>query len=97
MRTSTHPGTIIKDEIDATEGLTVNSLAMKLRVPTSRLDRIVKKERSVTPDTAIRLGIYFGNSAKFWLNLQQNYDLSIVENENGDIIRREVEARAFTQ
>lgn len=91
MRSPTHPGTIIKDEIDATEGLTVNGLAMKLRVPTSRLDRIVKQERSVTPDTAIRLAAYFGGSPKVWLNLQQAYDLSIAENEKGEAIRREVQ------
>lgn len=94
MRPSTHPGAILKDEIDAIDGLTVNSLALKLRVPASRLDRIVKQERSVTPDTAIRLATFFGGSPKFWLNLQQTYDLSIVENEKGDAIRREVQIDA---
>jgi len=90
MRPATHPGSIVLDEIEATEGLTVNGLAMKLRVPASRLDQIVKKERSVTPDTAIRLAAFFGGSPKVWLNLQQNYDLSIVENEKGEAIRKEV-------
>ncbi len=90
MRPTTHPGQIILNEIQETEGLTVNSLAMKLGVPTSRLDKITKGERAVTPDTAIRLATFFGGSPTFWLNLQQAFDLSSIENEKGEQIRKEV-------
>lgn len=89
MRISTHPGEILKDEIDA-RGMTANRLAVELAVPASRIDRIIKCKRSVTPETALRLAAYFGGSAQFWLNMQSRYDLAVAEAAHGNKIRRTV-------
>jgi addiction module HigA family antidote len=57
-------------------GLSQNALALKIRVPATRIGEIVNGKRAITPDTALRLARFFGNSPEFWLNLQQMYDLS---------------------
>jgi addiction module HigA family antidote len=74
--------------------MTPNALAMALRVPANRIGAIVKGERAVTADTAMRLARYFGTTAEFWLNLQTMYDLTKAKAETGDVIRREVNPRA---
>lgn len=76
------------------EAISSNQLALSLRVPSGRITSILNGERSITPDTALRLARYFGNSARFWLNLQTNYDLQTAEREIGDQIRAEVNAAA---
>ena len=76
-RVTTHPGEVLKEEFLDPLGMSVNSLAMALRVPATRIGAIVKEERSVTADTALRLGRFFGTSAEFWMNLQVAYDLEI--------------------
>jgi addiction module HigA family antidote len=73
-------------------GLTAGALALKLRVPANRLSDIVRGQRAISPETALRLGRYFGTGAQFWMNLQANYDLAIARQEMGAIIDREVEA-----
>ena len=93
MPISTHPGEILKDEISEL-GMSVNALAMTLGVPSSRIDQITKCNRSVTPDTAIRLAAYFGGSPEFWINMQSAYDLAIAEKKAGAQIRRLVKTRA---
>ncbi len=86
-----HPGQTLADEI-AARGLTANALALKLRVPANRLTDIVRGRRSISAETALRLGRYFGTSAQFWMNLQANYDLAVAREAFGAAIEREVEA-----
>ncbi len=88
-----HPGRILKREL-ATRGLSANKLALALRVPSGRIASILNGKRAITPETALRLGRFFGNSAQFWLNLQARYDLLIVERELGGRIKAEVEQAA---
>jgi addiction module HigA family antidote len=85
------PGRTLASELKA-RGRTANALALKLRVPSNRLTEIVRGERAITAETALRLGRYFGTGAAFWMNLQANYDLALAERELGDRINREVEA-----
>ena len=89
-RVTTHPGVILREEFLAPLGLSVNALAMDLRVPANRIGAIVKGERAVTADTALRLGRYFNTSAEFWINLQSMQDLTKARRENGGNIEREV-------
>ena len=88
-----HPGRILKREL-ATRGLSANKLALALRVPSGRITAILNKKRAITPETALRLGRFFGNSAQFWLNLQARYDLLITERDLGERIKAEVEQAA---
>jgi len=88
-----HPGEILSEEFLKPLGITPHALAMALRVPASRVDAIVKQKRSITGETAIRLGRYFGTSARFWLNLQAYYDLAVAEDRVAAIIEREVTPR----
>jgi addiction module HigA family antidote len=71
-------------------GLSANRLAMDLRVPVTRINEIVRRRRSVTADTALRLARYFGNSPEFWLNLQQQYDLTLTRQKSLREIEKEV-------
>jgi addiction module HigA family antidote len=71
-------------------GITQNALAMKIRVPATRIGEIIHGKRAITPDTALRLARFFGNSPEFWLNLQQMYDLSKTRLELGKTIERDV-------
>jgi addiction module HigA family antidote len=75
-------------------GMSVNALAMALRVPATRIGAIVKGERSVTADTALRLARFFGTSPEFWMNLQAMHDLTKVRLESGVAIERDVRPRA---
>jgi addiction module HigA family antidote len=84
-----HPGRILKDEIDA-RSLSANALALALRTPSGRITDILNGKRGVSPETALRLGRYFGNSARFWLNLQTVYELAVAEAELGERIASEV-------
>jgi antitoxin HigA-1 len=84
-----HPGRILRREI-AVRGLSANGLALALRTPSGRITDILNGKRGISPETALRLGRYFGNSARFWLNLQSGYELAIVENEAGARIAEEV-------
>ncbi len=88
-----HPGRILKREL-AARGLSANKLALALRVPSGRITAILNKKRAITPETALRLGRFFGNSAQFWLNLQARYDLLITERELGERIKAGVEQAA---
>ena len=83
-----HPGEIIKEDFLADYGLTQYALAKALHIPQSRLSSIINGRRSITADTAARLGRFFGNSAQFWLGLQSMYDLATLEM---DKIEAEVE------
>jgi antitoxin HigA-1 len=72
-----HPGEHLAEFIEE-YGISQYRLAKEIHVPARRINEIVKCTRSITADTAIRLGRYFGNSPQFWINLQSNYDIEIV-------------------
>lgn len=84
-----HPGKVLKRELQFRE-LSANKLAFALRVPSRRITSLLNGKRSITPETALRLARYFGNSAQFWLNLQTRHDLASTEAEIGDRIKAEV-------
>ena len=85
-----HPGRLLRREIEARE-LSANRLALDLGVPSGRITGILHGRRSISADTAVRLGRYFGNSAQFWLDLQSQYDIAVVERERGKDIARRVQ------
>ena len=87
-----HPGEVLREEYLKPLHLSVNALAMALRVPSSRMNDVVLERRGVTPDTALRLARYFGGDARSWLNLQTSYDLKMVEAKRAGI-EREVAPR----
>jgi addiction module HigA family antidote len=84
-----HPGEVLRDLL-AEAGLTANSLATALRVPANRIGGILKGQRGITADTALRLARYFGTSAQMWINLQAKYDLAAAEDALRNKIEREV-------
>ena len=84
-----HPGRLLKREIEARK-LSANRLALDLGVPSGRITDILNGRRSITADTAVRLGRYFDNSAQFWLNLQSQHDIAVVEGERGEEIAQRV-------
>ena len=88
-----HPGRILKREL-AARSVSANGLALALRVPSGRVTDTLNGKRSLSPDTALRLGRYFGNSPRFWANLQTAYDLAVAEREVGERIVLEVRAPA---
>ena len=93
-RVTTHPGDVLAEEFLKPLGLSVNALAIALRVPATRIGAIVKGERSVSADTALRLARFFGTSPEFWVNLQAMHDLTRARQECGVTIARDVQPRA---
>ena len=88
MPPAVHPGRLLKRELNARQ-LSANRLALDIGVPSGRITDILNGRRAITADTAVRLGRYFGNGAQFWLDLQGQYDIGVVEREKGaEIIRR---------
>ena len=78
-----HPGEILRSEFLEPLGMSVNALALALRVPAPRINDVVRGKRAVSADTALRLERYFGASAQFWLNLQSAYEIRIAEEKAG--------------
>ena len=76
-----HPGEILREEFMKPLGLSMNRMAMDLRVPVTRIAEIVAERRSVTADSALRFARYFKNRATFWMNLQSRYDLEVAEDK----------------
>lgn len=72
-----HPGEILRTEFLEPMGLSAYRLARELHVPLPRINDVVRGKRSITAETALRLGIYFGLPAQFWLNLQNDYDIRL--------------------
>ncbi len=72
-----HPGEILLEEFLRPMGISINMLAREINVPPGRISTIVNGKRSITADTALRLGLYFGVSPELWLNLQTDYDLRV--------------------
>ena len=84
-----HPGRFVKRELAARD-LSANRLALDLGVPSGRITDILNGRRAISADTAVRLGRYFGNSAQFWLDLQGQYEIALVERDKGNEIARRV-------
>ena len=84
-----HPGDVLQDILHEA-GLTANALAIALRVPANRIGGILKGQRGITGDTALRLARYFGTSAQMWMNLQAKYDLEVAEDAISEKIEREI-------
>ncbi|MGB7592341.1 MAG: HigA family addiction module antitoxin [Terriglobia bacterium] len=86
-----HPGEILREEFMKPLGLSMNKLALDLRVPVTRVAEIVHQRRAITTDTALRLGRYFKTTPVFWMNLQVRYDLEVAEDEQAEKIARDVQ------
>lgn len=85
-----HPGEILREEYVKPLGMSASRLAIHLRVPATRIGKILNEERGVTPDTALRLARFFGGDAQTWLNLQAAYDLKRTITDHGQEIENEV-------
>ena len=70
--------------------MSANQLALAIRVPSNRITAILRGDRAVSAETALRLGRYFGTGPEFWMNLQSRYDVSVVVSERGQLIEEEV-------
>jgi antitoxin HigA-1 len=79
-----HPGALLKQDLDDA-GISINELARSIRVPGNRLSRIIRGERGISADTAVRLAAYWGTSARYWMNLQMLYELDVVQLTQPDI------------
>jgi addiction module HigA family antidote len=86
-RTPIHPGEILGDELEEI-GLSAKRLADVIEVPPNRLYQLLAGKRSMTADTALRLGRYFGMTADFWMNLQSAYELDLARQQVGKAIER---------
>lgn len=89
MPLAVHPGRLLKRELRARD-LSASRLALDLAVPSGRITDILNGRRSITADTAVRLGRYFGNRPQLWLDLQSQYDIAMIEREHGAEIMRRV-------
>jgi addiction module HigA family antidote len=85
-----HPGEILHEEFMKPLGLSMNRLALDLRVPVTRIADIVGERRGITADTALRLARYFKNAPVFWMNLQTRYDLEVAQDELAAKVERDV-------
>lgn len=93
MTVIVHPGRLLKRELSA-RSISANRLALDLGVPSGRITDILNGRRSISADTAVRLGRYFGNGAQFWLDLQAQHDIARVEAEKGAEIAKRVRPAA---
>jgi addiction module HigA family antidote len=91
QRVTTHPGEVLREDFLVPYGLSQHALAVKIRVPATRIGDIVHGRRAITPDTALRLARFFGTSPDIWMNLQKAHDLSKAKMELAAQIEREVE------
>ncbi len=89
-----HPGETIREDYLKPLGMSVNRLALELRVPATRMAEIVHGRRGITADTALRLARYFNTTPRFWLNLQASYDLASAAKSKAREIQRTVRPRA---
>jgi len=84
------PGEVLREEFLVPFKLSAHRLAIALRVPAPRINDIVNDRRAITPDTAIRLGRFFGTTPRFWMNLQTNYELRKMEDRVGSDVTRDI-------
>lgn len=85
-----HPGEILAEDILPELGMNANQVGEALGVPANRISEILRGRRSITADTALRLGRWLGSSPQFWMNLQRSYDLEVAEDELGSMIEQQV-------
>ena len=83
-----HPGEILMEEFLRPSGISAYKLSKDIEIPQTRISQIIKGNRKITADTALRLSSYFGNSAKFWLGLQDDYDIEDERNRKLEIFTR---------
>jgi antitoxin HigA-1 len=88
-----HPGETLREDFLAPLQMSVNSLAMELHVPATRMNEIARGRRAISADTALRLGRFFGTSPQFWMNLQANYELEMARDVAGERIEAAVRPR----
>ncbi len=86
LKRAVHPGEVLKDEL-VELGVSPTEFARQIDVPPNRVSQIINGKRSITGDTALRLGHWFGVEPAFWLNLQAHFELACAEKESGDNIR----------
>jgi addiction module HigA family antidote len=86
FKRAVHPGSILKDELDELR-ITPTEFARQINVPPNRVSQIIAGKRSITGDTALRFGHWFGTDPQFWLNLQVQFDLAVADREMGKVIR----------
>jgi antitoxin HigA-1 len=89
MAVAAHPGRLLRRELQA-RSLSANRLALDRGVPSGRITDILNQRRAISADTALRLARYFGNTAQFWLDLQSQYDIAVIERARGKEIARRV-------
>ncbi len=85
-----HPGEVLLEEFIKPMNLRENQIALALGVPSQQINEIIHGKRGITADTALRLARYFNMSPRFWLGLQMDYDLDVVEDTVGDRLKEEV-------
>jgi antitoxin HigA-1 len=85
-----HPGEMLREEFLNPYHLSMNKVAMDLRVPVTRIADILAERRGITPDTALRLARYFKTTPEFWMNMQMKYELDVAEDERMEEIARDV-------
>jgi antitoxin HigA-1 len=85
-----HPGEILAEDILPELGMNANQVGEALGVPANRISEILRGRRSITADTALRLGRWLGSSPQFWMNLQRSYDLEVAERDHGEAIAIQV-------
>lgn len=91
LQAPVHPGEILREDYLKPLGLSVNRLAIELRIPATRIGEIVNERRRITADTALRLARYFRTTPEFWLNLQNFYDLEVIRRSGvSRVIERDV-------
>jgi addiction module HigA family antidote len=91
-----HPGRFLADELEALN-MSVPQVAAVLHVPANRIYQLLKGQRSLTADTALRLGQWLGTSAEMWLNLQKLYELRLAERQAGEKIKKTIVRREPAQ
>jgi antitoxin HigA-1 len=89
MTPAIHPGRLLRREMHS-RNLSANRIAILLGVPSGRITDILNSRRSISADTALRLGRYFGNNPQFWIDLQGQYDIAMAERQCGEEIRKHV-------
>ena len=85
-----HPGVVLLEEFIKPMGLSQHRLALSMRVSPQKINDIVRGKRGITADTALRLSIYLGTSAEFWMGLQSDYDLEMTLDALGDRLQKEI-------
>ena len=92
-RKPVHPGEMLREEFMRPLGISINSLALELHFPVTRISEIVNERRGITADTALRLARHFGSSPDFWMNLQKSYELIVAQQKSLKMIEKQVRRR----